>query len=140
MHVLRFVALLLMTSLVACTGLTDDSLSPSADTALLTGSGAWKVARYEEHNRDETHNYQGYRFSFDDGNVLTVTLPGGSQVTGTWRRGRDDGQEVFDILLTGSKDLDELSDDWRILSLDDRRIELRDDNRLEPEWLTFTRE
>ncbi|RMG75686.1 MAG: hypothetical protein D6722_00550 [Bacteroidetes bacterium] len=138
MHVFRFASLLLLVVLAGCTSLPEDSLSPAADTALLTASGSWTVTRYEEHNRDETHHYQGYRFSFDAGDVLTVTLPDGSKVTGSWRRGRDDGQEVLDILLAGSKDLEDLSDDWRILQLDDQRIELRDDN-VEPEWLTFSR-
>ena len=134
----KFFSLCLLLLLSACSSsLSDASGSISADTATLTNSGEWQISYYAERSKDETSDYSGYRFFFDDNGTFRAVTPANVTFTGSWKRTTDDGLPRLVISITGNEDLDELDDDWVLNSLSDSKIELEDDNTLSQEFLHF---
>jgi hypothetical protein len=113
--------------MVACTNTSDDPIPGAQMSATILSTGMWKVAYLYDNNKDETSDFDGYRFAFDAAGAFTA-LAGQTSFSGTWRRFRDDGLERLELSVSGNDDLDEISDDWVLVKLENRRIELRDDS------------
>lgn len=122
----------------ACTNTSDDPIPSAQQTATILATGSWKVSYYYDNNRDETSDFSSYRFTFDASGNFTA-MAGQTRFSGTWRRFRDDGRERLELVISGNDDMDEISDDWVILTIDDRKIELRDDSNPQDQ-LHLTRE
>lgn len=84
--------------------------------------GSWKVTLFEEDGVNETSDYSGYTFTFnDDGTVKAV---GATTVNGNWSNYKDDDHVDFDLVLPVP--LDDLSDDWEITNNSSSILELKD--------------
>ena len=124
--------------LVGCSSSLSDSVGDiSADTAALSNSGAWKVSLYSERGKNETSDYNSFEFYFDDQGVFRAVNSSGASYTGSWSRTTDDGLPRLVIRITGTKDLEELDDDWVLDAISDTKIELSDDNLTSAESLHF---
>jgi len=91
--------------------------------------GEWKVTLYEDDGNNETSDYTDYLFKFDSDGSLTVQ-PGMLTVTyfGTWKVEKDSDHVDF-ILNFASPipaNLEDLSDDWEVLSQSKTKLELED--------------
>lgn len=98
-------------------------------------SGTWRVTNYNDDGQDETSDYNGYIFTFETTGVLTATKDT-TTISGTWSitddsssSSDDDDDDIdFNIFFPVSDDhpLDDLSDDWDIVSFDATTINLID--------------
>ena len=129
-------AILMMTLASSCK--KDDSNNLSANSAL--SSGSWRVSYYYDKTKDETSDFNGYTFVFQQNGQLAITFSSGS-ANGTWSTsGSDDnGNSQKLILSAGATDpLQNLNDDWVITSVNASKIELKDDSN-NNEILHFTK-
>lgn len=98
---------------------------------LIAGSGAWKVTYFYDKDKDETFDFNGWTFTFNDDGTLTANK-GSETFTGSWNvKSSDDDPDYdkeMDIIITGAYPLDEMSDDWIIIELTDSTMQLKDDN------------
>ena len=122
--------------LASCTKTNSDV---AANAAQVAASGSWKVTLFQDSNSgDETSNFSGYNFLFNANGTITATN-GSVTKNGTWMVSASSAKFIIDL---GPKDntnrpLGELTDDWRIISVSDTQIRLKDDNN--SELLTFTK-
>lgn len=121
------------------TSFSDSIAQINADTASLSGSGAWKVTKFVEDGKNETSDYSSQEFYFEDEGQFRVVGADGSTYKGTWARTTDDGLPRLVIRISGTKDLEEIDDDWVLELFNETVIELRDDNLASKEVLHFER-
>lgn len=88
--------------------------------------GDWIVALYEKGDMNETDNYAGYTFNFMANHLISTTLSEtGATYPGLWRVLRNYEEKLKVYLNFGDVDvLDELTDDWKLVSITNDRIEL----------------
>jgi hypothetical protein len=131
---------------------TDDSsattdLSATVKKEIITDT--WMIGSYIDKGKNETSNYTGYSFTFSDNGILTANVSGTS-FTGTWSigsdhsgsddSGHDSGDDSKLILsITGNYQMDELTDDFQIVSISENEIVLKDDNPTKIKELRFVR-
>lgn len=85
--------------------------------------GVWYVTYFFD-DYDETSDFNGYSFTFNaDGTALADN---GMQTSGSWSTYTDSGVEKLDLNFGTMDPLEELQDDWEILSVSADLIELRD--------------
>jgi hypothetical protein len=101
---------------------SDDHSSP----ANITG-GNWRVDYLGKPGDLHTQDLAGYTFSFDSAGVFKALMPGGSVQNGVWGTTPSSSYKLI-IQITGSYGLDELSDDWDLVSATATRIEGKDDS------------
>jgi len=118
-----FRLLIILPALLFLAGCTKDN-TPQSVTSKIS-SDAWQVTYYWDKEKDETYKFQGYSFNFNSNNVLEVTTPAGTE-TGTWAfDNSDDSHDHFIITLPDKEPLDELIDDWHVITITDKVIELK---------------
>lgn len=125
--------LALVVAFSSCTKKNDDSVNPSNSlnkSQMVTGQ--WMVSYYFDSGKDETGHYNGYTFVLDDNGTLTASN-GSSTYTGKWWIGSpgsddDNSSNRFNIQISGNKAMEDITDDWRIISLNDSGIQLEDDS------------
>ena len=140
--------LLLLTALLAltwaCSKTSDNNPDPNnSPDKVEQVNGTWYVSYYFDSGKDETHNYNGYSFTFELNGTLSSSSGSGS-FSGTWRIGDhssddDNSSNRFIISIAGNKQMDDLADDWVIISITDNEISLKDDNPESMEELKFSR-
>ena len=135
--------LALAVTLASCSKSNDDNPSSSSTSKTDQVSGNWTVTYYVDSGKDETNDFNGYNFDFAANGVLTA-VNGATTFTGTWRIGDsssddDSSSNKLVIFITGNKYMDDLQDDWLILSISGTEIRLRDDNLSSAEELHFGR-
>jgi len=99
-------------------------------------SGDWKITYYYDKDHEETSDYSGYTFVFNDDGTLSATTSSGT-ISGSWSTGNDDSQDKLYITFSNPDNLVEISDDWVIISESANKIELKDDSDNGTELLTF---
>lgn len=77
--------------------------------------GQWKVTRYLDKDKDRTSYYTGVSFDFKTGGVITATK-GTSITNGTWKIYTDSGKQKLDITFPAVNKLNEINEDWEIIS------------------------
>jgi hypothetical protein len=89
--------------------------------------GEWKVTLFQEDGNNETSDYTDYRFKFNSDGTVTVQ-PGMLTVTytGTWKTEKDSDHVDFILNFAMPANLEELSDDWEVLSQSKTKLELED--------------
>lgn len=100
-------------------------------SAVMTGD--WIITLYSDDTEDDTVDYAGYIFNFQDGGILATTN-GNTSLSGAWSinssdNGNDDGSSSdidFNILFSSPEIFAELSDDWDVKKYSDSKIELMD--------------
>ena len=97
--------------------------------------GTWIVSSYIDDGDDETNDFSSFRFSFlEDGtlNATDLLSSNSNPYTGTWSitdsNSNDDSLDDldFNINFAVSNKLDDLSDDWDIISHTTTEIKLID--------------
>ena len=97
--------------------------------------GNWRITRYEDSGVVETNQYSNYVFNFGANNVLSTTNT--NTYTGFWSVTNDDNSNDdspsndldFNIAFTSpapNSFVDDLTDDWDIVSYSSTKIELID--------------
>ncbi len=115
---------------LASTCSSDDDSNPSSSQLIIQTqnsivSGSWRVTLFSEDGVVQTSNYNGYNFTFNAN--ATVEATNGTTVrTGTWTTGTDDSTPKLILTFTATTGpFEEISEDWRIVSVTSSRIELR---------------
>lgn len=138
---LKLAMLLLFSVTLLTTGCSSDDEGPNIDNTAriqeivtIAESGSWTITYYYDTDQEETSNYNGYQFLFNNDGTITATSTIGN-VTGTWSvsddsnssdRSSSDSDIDFNIAFTSPPDFEELSDDWDIVSATANKIELID--------------
>lgn len=114
----------------------DDSNSTADPTPVINtvSQGTWRITFYEDSGVNETTNYSNYIFTFGANGVLTAVNT--NTYTGSWSVTSDNSTDDspsndldFNILFTAPSPatfVDDLSDDWDIISYTSTKIELVD--------------
>ena len=102
----------------------------------ISTDGTWIVSSYIDDGDDETSDYSTFRYNFLEDGVLNATdllSSNSNPYVGTWsitdsNSNDDDSLDDldFNINFTVSNQLDDLSDDWDIISFTDTEIKLID--------------
>ena len=128
---------LLSLTLLSTTCSSDDDNSPIDNTAQIdeisntAESGNWIITYFYDTDSDETSNYNGYTFTFENSGTLTATN-GTNTYSGLWsvtnsNSNDDSSNDIdFNIFFASPPDFEELSDDWEIITYNASKIELTD--------------
>lgn len=95
----------------------------------ITMGGTWNVALYSESEVDMTTDYAGMDFNFSADYQVEVSINADPIANGLWRvlRDSEDGLKFY-INFDSDDELGDLTDDWKIVSITNTRIELKDEN------------
>lgn len=108
----------------------NDDISVTEIQATVT-TGTWVVSLFEEEGVDETSDFAGFRFTFNEGGVLRADS-GDNSISGAWSISSDDDDSQedidFNIFFSSPANFEELTEDWDIVSYSDTRIELSDES------------
>jgi hypothetical protein len=119
------------------TMLLSSSCSKKDDVTVINGTpaitGTYRISFYWD-KKDETSNFSGYSFSFNAGGQATATK-GSATVKGTW----SESSSKFIIDFGTDAVLSDLNDDWQIVEKTATTIKLKDDNPLQDDQVTFTK-
>ena len=107
-------------------------------------SGSWKITKFIDSGKDETHHFNGYSFIFDNNGTITSTN-GMNTYEGTWSisdsNSNDDSPNDmdFNIYFNLTNDFEDLNDDWDFISSSGTKIELIDvsGGNGDTDYLTF---
>jgi hypothetical protein len=123
---------ILMLAFAACTNTDDDNSSNSGQPQQVEDdlvAGDWKITYFNDSGDDETSDFSGYSFSFEDNGTITATK-NNNTYTGTWSiadsNSNDDSPDDldFNIFFNQTNELEELNEDWHFISQSDTKIEL----------------
>lgn len=141
---------LLAVMLFSCTN-SDTTSDPAADVAAQTQmvmKNDWVVSYYLDSGKDETSDFNGYRFSFNANGSFLATLSTQS-FTGSWAllqgssspddsgNNSDDHLSKLTIAISGNKQMDDLNHKWLVDKITETEIWLRDDNPASNEIIKF---
>jgi hypothetical protein len=123
-------------TLIALLGACSKWQSNQKQITNISTDGTWIVSSYIDDGDDETSDYTTFRFNFLEDGVLHATdllSSNSNPYVGTWsltdsNSNDDDSLDDldFNINFTVSNQLDDLSDDWDIISYTDTEIKLID--------------
>lgn len=115
----------------------NDNGTVAQQTATVTETGTWQVTYFFDSDQDETSDFNGYVFTFnEDGTVVADN--GSNTINGTWSisdssssSDDDDGSSSDDdfnlfFSVPDSSDFEDLNDDWDIISVTSSKFELID--------------
>ncbi|MBC7695660.1 MAG: hypothetical protein H7141_09465 [Burkholderiales bacterium] len=146
---IKFLALLLITSVAFSSCKKEDHFSPSvnsntgaeskAENRPIINQSDWKITLFQVNDRDETRQFIGYLFVFAEKGILKATA-GRVTVNGTWSAGNKDNPKNF-IIMFPSQPLSKLSNNqWIIINRNANELKLEHINRKGGhEYLIFQR-
>lgn len=103
-----------------CNGSTSgDALSD----ALTATNSTWFVSNYTDDGNNETSDFNGFEFTFNSSGTVSA-VNGGTTIAGTWSS-QDNATELL-LDFGTNMPLDELNDDWDVVSISSTQIELQD--------------
>jgi hypothetical protein len=127
---------LLSLSLIALLGACSKWQSNQKQINNISTDGTWIVSSYIDNGDDETADFTTFRFTFLESGVLNATdllSSNSNPYVGSWSvtdsNSNDDDNLAdldFNINFNVSNQLDDLSDDWDIISYTDTEIKLID--------------
>lgn len=105
--------------------------------SILT-NGTWYVSYYFD-DSDETLNYKGYNFTFNNNQTVTVVKEKNT-FAGNWSTFVNNSQDIFLLKFEDSK-LDELEDDWKISEFTTTNVRLKNKSSSDgtTDYLYFTK-
>ncbi len=128
--------ILLSLSLIALLGACSKWQSNQKQINNISTDGTWIVSSYIDNGDDETADFTTFRFTFLESGVLNATdllSSNSNPYVGSWSvtdsNSNDDDNLAdldFNINFNVSNQLDDLSDDWDIISYTDTEIKLID--------------
>ncbi len=144
---IKFLALLMITSVAFLSCKKEDRFSPKDTTASrpipinpAINSADWRITMFQINGVNETKNYRGYLFEFANKGVLKAIIKD-REIIGTWGVGLKDNPSSFRISFP-SEPLNKLNNsDWHIMSRTSTDLMLEYNNRKTGEVarLTFQR-
>lgn len=93
-----------------------------SDTLTATNS-VWLVGTYLDDGTNETSDFNGFEFTFNTSGVVSA-INGNNTVTGSWSS--QNNATKLDLDFGSNAPLEELNDDWDVISISPNRVELRD--------------
>ena len=119
-------------------GLISFLSSCSKDGVYPTMTGkTWKVSLYLDDAKDETSKFAGYTFEFKTDGTFIANYTSSNPVNGTWKLTEANKELV--ITIAGNDKLDDISEDWEIISITDTSMKLADDGTIDDEILEFVK-
>lgn len=129
--------ILLSISLLAVLGACSKWQSNQKQITNISTDGTWVVSSYIDDGDDETADFSTFRLTFLESGVLNATdflSSNSNPYAGSWSitdsNSNDDDDSLndldFNINFNVSNKLDDLSDDWDIISYTDTEIKLID--------------
>ncbi len=125
--------LLIVITFTACTK-DDGDGNGEVDAAKLKetmAAGQWRISQYFD-DTDDTADYTGYIFTFNQSGVLSATN-GSTALSGSWSVSdadsdddSSDGTVDFNIFFSSPDIFAELADNWDIVKLSATKLELKD--------------
>jgi len=108
--------------------------------AAAVTNGTWRVTHFSEKTNNETSEFSGYTFTFQN-NGKVLASKNGIIKEGNWSESKSSQKLFIDlgVKTIANKPLGGLSDQWVIVSKTDTKINLGDDNPLSNELLEFTK-
>jgi len=126
LKLISILSLLLFVS-ISCTDDDDTSnqvSNPSEITTTVT-DGTWIVTLFKDDDIIQTSNYSGYGFTFEANGELSATN-GVITQSGDWSTYTNSGYTKLDIMFTAlDGPFEEISEDWRVISRTETKIELK---------------
>ena len=118
-------------------GSPNDNSQQIAQVENTAQSGTWRITNFNDSGQNETSDFAGYDFTFNnDGSLLATN--GTNTINGTWsvtndsNSSSDDSSSDNDIdfnmnfPVPETNNFEDLNDDWDIVSTSSTRIELID--------------
>ncbi len=151
--ILAICMLFILTTATTCSNDDNSSLEDNSsdknvsEIKNIISEGSWKINYYYDTDKDETNNFTGYNFTFNQNNVLTATN-GTNTITGTWSitgSSDDDNSSSndvdFNIFFSAPENFEDLSDDWDVIEKSSTVIKLIDvsGGNGGTDYLTFTK-
>jgi len=112
-------ALAIICVAVSCTK-NVDKMRDGRKKRLITET--WTISYFQDNDTNITTNYLNYEITFEDDGGLEVQHSGGKE-RGTWVYGGPDNSQLI-ISITGSPELDELTQNWTLRELSKKEVEL----------------
>ncbi len=138
---MRKLILLFAVVIFASCSSDDDNVrldQPDAITIILP-EGEWKIAKFIEDDEDKTSQFSSFAFKFSANGTVTAQNDILSE-SGSWSYDGSDSEPELDINFPDGSILDDISDDWDIVSVSTSRIELSDkDSDGQIDILTFVK-
>lgn len=104
---------------------SDDDIDDTELIAILL-EGEWVITYFFD-EVDETAEFNGFTFVFFEDGSAAATKDG-FETEGHWETYGDDGSLEIDLNFGSESPLDELEEDWEVVSYSGTRLELKDDN------------
>jgi hypothetical protein len=140
---------------MACDQKDDNDVQTSMSAQQIRSiveSSNWQVTYFYDTDHEETSNFSGYSFSFNEDGTL-VAVNGNTTVTGSWSINDNSGSSSDDdgsscsndndliIFFESPEEFEDLTDDWDIISISNDQIELIDvsGGNGGTDYLTFNR-
>ena len=123
---------ILIFTISSCSNDDDDNSNSDTNQTNIENTvqdGTWRVTKFIDSGDDETNNFNGYAFTFNNNNSL-IAENGNTTNNGSWSitdsNSSDDSIDDldFNISFTSPPDFEELTEDWDIISRTDTKIEL----------------
>jgi hypothetical protein len=139
----KLILLLSILTLMSCSS-DDDSgdvhTSVYKDIVTILPQGNWEVTTYIDDGEDKTIAFDTFVFTFKEDNSVIAKNDLFTE-TGTWAyqngNNSDDNDEELILQFNQTTPFDEISDDWEILSVNNVKVELKDDSGNDVDLLTF---
>ncbi len=111
------------------------------DVSPIVVVGDWRVSLFSERGTNETSDFSGYSFVFQNDGKLIVNKGGVLQKEGSWVEDKSSHKLILNLGIkdNSNKPLGELTDDWFLTARTDTKISLTDDNASRNEILEFSR-
>ena len=115
-------------------GSSNDSQAKVVEIEKKTTDGQWRLIFFSQDGKEQTSQFNGYLFDFDEGNLITVTngsenFPGNWAVSTTNRNDHTPDHQFgdigFNISFNTPADFESLTENWEVVSLTDTKLELR---------------
>lgn len=132
----------ILLTFVACS--SDDNNNSNNETSAdlvrdIAVNGTWRVSYFFDTDEDETSNFTGYVFTFEEDGTLRAEK-GSNTVVGSWAvlddssnsssdddgNSSDDDDFIITFPVPESNDFEDLNDDWDIITVSANKIELTD--------------
>ena len=124
--------------LFSCSKNSNDTIGEVSPIVVI---GDWRVSLFSERGINETSDFAGYSFVFQNDGKLIVNKDGILQKEGTWLEDKSSHKLILNLGIkdNSNKPLGELTDDWFLTARTDTKISLTDDNASRNEILEFSR-
>ena len=137
---LVFLVMLSLTLMSTQCSKDDDFLNDNSEEIMLVKniaeSGTWYISSYIVSGQDETNDYNGYTFTFNNDGTVVATN-GSNNLNGTWSvtdssNSNDDSNSIDDIdfnlmfSVPTTSVFDDLNDDFEIVTYNNNTISLID--------------